>query len=281
MGAPSELPSGAPENPAAMEEAASEGCSFADRGFGSYGTWTTLTLGKVLIPPGGGVRDDGSYDLLMHFHGAEPVRKELAPEELGLVIYALDNGTASSHYERPFASNEAFPALLSAIDRVVGQASGRKDVHAAHIAVSSWSAGSGAVEQIVIRHADRLGALLLLDSLYSGYGPGRHTLAHGQLPSMVGFAKAALAGGAALLLTYSAVATSGYASSSETATFLLGELGRSAKPIESTDPFGLTATLDEGHLTVRGYTGADKSAHCAHLRHLLPALREIVLPSFR
>lgn len=278
---PSSLPSGAPENPAFLEESASEGCSFDDRGFGSYGSWTSLALGKLLIPPGGGVRDDGSYDLLMHFHGAEPVRKELAPKGLGIVIYALDNGTASSHYERPFASNDAFPALLRSIDQSIAKASGREDAHAAHIAISSWSAGSGAAEQIVIRHVDRIGALLLLDSLYSGYGPGRHTLAHGQLPSMVGFAKAALAGGAPLLLTYSAVQTSGYASSSETATFLLRELGRSARRIDATDPFGLSAAMEEGHLTVRGYEGADKAGHCAHLRLLLPALEDVVLPSFR
>jgi hypothetical protein len=280
-GGPSSLPSGAPENPALLEETATEGCTFADRGFGSYGSWTSLALGKLLIPPGGGVRDDGSYDLLMHFHGAEPIRKELAPRELGLVIYALDKGTASSHYERPFASNDAFPALVRSIDQSIAKASGREDVHAAHVAISSWSAGSGAAEQIVIRHVNQVGALLLLDSLYSGYGPGRHTLAHGQLPSIVGFARDALAGGAPLLLTYSAVQTSGYASSGETATFLLSELGRSARSIDANDPFGLSAALEEGHLTVRGYEGADKAAHCAHLRLLLPALEDVVLPSFR
>lgn len=278
---PSGLPSGAPESPALLEEAATEGCTFADRGFGSYGSWTSLPLGRLLIPPGGGVRDDGAYDLLMHFHGAEPVRKELAPKELGLVIYALDKGTASSHYERPFASSEAFPALLSSIDHAIAKASGHEDVRAAHLAISSWSAGSGAAEQIVIRHVGRIHALLLLDSLYSGYGPGRRALAHGQLSFMVSFAKAALAGGAPLLLTYSAVQTSGYASSRETATFLLSELDRSARPIDAGDPFGLSAALEEGHLTVRGYEGADKAAHCAHLRLLLPALEEVVLPSFR
>jgi hypothetical protein len=279
---PSPLPVGADDDTYRVEQAASEGCTFTDRGFGDYGGWRSLSPGRLLLPPGGGVRADGSYDLLLHFHGAEAVRKEIAPEDLGLVVYALDAGTGSSAYERRFAYDEALPKLLRDIDDAVVKASGREDAHPAHVVVSSWSAGSGASEQIVIRHADRVAALLLLDSLYAGYGPGMRTLVHGQLPRMIAFAERAEEGGAPMFLSYSQIATDGYASSGETATFLLNELGHSADEVdEGGDPFGLRARFEEGHLVVRGYGGRDKAAHCAHLRLLVPALRDVVLPALR
>src|SRR5262249_59487072 len=94
---PPPLPSGAP--PRGMEELPSDdeqdsGCHFADHGFGDYGGWRKLSwtggLARALIPAGRAMRDDGSFRLLVHFHGAEPVRKQLSAESFGLVIVGVD-----------------------------------------------------------------------------------------------------------------------------------------------------------------------------------------------
>jgi hypothetical protein len=126
--------------------------------------------------------------------------------------------------------------------------------------------------------------VILVDSLYAGYGAALR-VEHGQLPAFVAAASAARTGGAPFYLTHTAIATPGYASTAEVASFLLAELGAAAASIDAADRaaerFPLTRLFEEGHLWIRGYAGVDRDAHCAQL-HLLPSiLREAVLPALR
>lgn len=280
--APPPLPSGAePEGIALPEQHAEPSCGFPDRGFGAYGAWHPLPIGKVLVPPAGAIAPGGGYDLLVHFHGAEPVRKELAPLDLGLVIAALDAGTLSSDYARALPSPAAWDDLLASIDRAVAEAAGVPAARARRVAVSSWSAGSGAVGRLLARDA-RLDALILLDSLYAGYVSGRAALVPGQLAPFVARANAAARGGPLFYLTHTAVPTYGYAPTGEVAAFLLRELGADPIPVTPADgdPFQLSRMYDGGSLYVRGYAGATREDHCAQLRLLPAILAEHVLPAF-
>jgi hypothetical protein len=279
---PSPLPSGAEQQAIAVpDEDISSGCDFADRGFGSHGQWRSLPNGRALIPPGGTKDAAGQYDLLVHFHGAEPVRKELAPLDLGLVIAAVDAGTRSSHYDRAMQGG-AWEELLASIDRAVEEISGIAGARPRRVALSSWSAGSGAVTRILSRSGTRLDALILLDSLYAGYATGRPVLVAGQLAPFVSMADAAARGGPLFYLTHTAVPTTGYASTGEAATFLLQEVGARAIDIAPSDgdPRPLTRMYDGGNLYVRGYAGATREAHCDQLRLLPAILAEHILPAF-
>jgi hypothetical protein len=286
LGLPPPLPSGAPMRdfealPADDER--SLGCHFAERGFGDYGGWRRLPIGRALVPAGRAVRGDGSFPLLVHFHGAEPVRRQLAPEGFDLVIAAVDAGVGSHAYERAFDDPGAFAGLVAAVEAEVAAANGLPSARAAPIALSSWSAGYGAIGRVLVRPHDRVEAVVLLDSLYAGYLAGRRALEHGQLGHFLAAARAAEAGGPVFYLAHTTIATPGYASTDEVASFLLGELGARASPVESgrEAPNELYRMFEQGHLTIRGYRGADRDAHCAAL-HLLPgALREAVLPVWR
>lgn len=281
---PPPLPSGAPLEALPTDDERAAGCHFADRGFGEYGAWRRLPLGRALVAPGRGIDDDGGFRLLIHFHGAEPVRKQLAPEGFGLVIAAVDAGVGSHAYERALAEPATFDRLIASIEAEVAAASKLPAARARSIVLSSWSAGYGAVTQILQRGTPRVGAVVLLDSLYAGYAnAGARTLEHGQLAPFVAFARAARGGGAPFFLTHTAIATPGYASTAEVATFLLGELGVVPTPVDdgaaAAERFPLTRLYEEGRLTVRGYAGGDRDAHCAQL-HLLPSiLRESILPA--
>lgn len=281
------------------------GCHFVDRGFGAYGQWKALEvpdlpagdvrkLGKLLVPPGGGLRADGAFDLLVHFHGAEPVRKELAPQDLSLVVFAVDAGTRSSHYGKLLAEAGSFERLLGAIEQQIASITGRADAHAAHVAVSSWSAGYAAVSRALAQAPKRIGALVLLDSLYASYAPNGHDVAKGSLDAYVAAAQAAARGGAPFFLSHSGVRTDGYASTSEVATALLDGIGATSVAVsgdvEDDDdapeepqnaPLRLVRMYDAGRLEIRGYGGAGPDDHCAHLRLLKRALTEVVLPAFR
>ena len=151
--------------------------------------------------------------------------------------------------------------------------------------LSSWSAGYGAVTQILARHTPRIDATILLDSLYASYSGGGRTIEHGQLGTFVDAARAARAGGPVLYLTHTAIGTPGYASTSEVATFLLHELGAAATTVDdgaaAAERFPLLRLFEDGRLWIRGYAGADRDAHCAQL-HLLPSvLRDAVLPALK
>lgn len=290
---PPPLPSGAP--PRALEDLPADderaaGCHFADRGFGDYVAWRRLpgapSAARALVPVGRAVAEDGSFRLLVHFHGAEPARKQLAPEGFGLVIAAVDAGVGSRAYERALAEPASFAQLVAAVEAEVAAAHGLPagGAHARSIVLSSWSAGYGAITQILARHTPRVDAIILLDSLYAGYPGNGRALEHGQLSVFVDAARAARSGGPAFYLTHTAIATPGYASTSEVASFLLRELGAEAAPVDDgagAERFPLFRLFEDGRLGIRGYAGADRDAHCAQL-HLLPAvLRDAVLPALR
>jgi hypothetical protein len=287
-GLPPPLPSGAPSRgledlPTDDERAA--GCHFAERGFGDYGAWRRLPLGRALVPEGRGVAADGSFRLLVHFHGAEPVRRQLAPEGFDLVVAAVDAGVGSRAYDRALADPGAWSMLVAAVEAEVARANGLVEAHARGIAISSWSAGYGAVTQILARRDPRVEAVVLLDSLYAGYANGKRAVDRAGLAPFVEVARTARAGGPAFFLTYTQIATPGYASTSEVASTLLAELGVTATAADDGAPgasrFALLSTYEEGRLWIRGYAGADRDAHCAQL-HLLPSLlRESVLPGWK
>ncbi|WP_438030406.1 hypothetical protein [Sorangium sp. So ce233] len=292
---PSPLPRGGePERVALDEHEAQAGCDFADQGFGAYERWRPLPLGRLLVPPARAIREDGGYDLLVHFHGAEPVRKQLAPRDIELVIAGVDLGTRSSEYARALEGG-GWDALLQAIDREVASAVGVAGARAHRLALSSWSAGSGAIGRIIERGSHPIDALILLDSLYGSYMPGHTSLVQGQLAPYVALAGAAARGAPLFYLTHSETPTSGYASTREAATFLLSELGASpvavnasgdghpsgaSGPGEAGDALRLTRMYDGGSLYVRGYAGAGPGGHCAQLRLLPAILAEHVLPAF-
>jgi hypothetical protein len=300
---PGALPKGAPTIEPDTEAPVS-GCVFPDRGFGAYGQWRALEipdlpandvrrLVKLLVPPGGGLGVGAGFDLLVHFHGAEPIRKEIAPLGMTLVVAAVDAGTRSSHYGKLLADAGSFERLVASVEQHVAALTGRADAHAAHVAVSSWSAGYAAVSRALAQAPKRVGAVILLDSLYASYAPNQHDIAKGVLDAYLTAAQAAARGGAPFYLSHSGVRTDGYASTSEVATALLDGLEATSVSVsgdveeeDDTDqpqhaPLRLVRMYDAGRLVIRGYAGAGPDDHCAHLRLLKRALTDDVLPAFR
>jgi hypothetical protein len=114
----------------------------------------------------------------------------------------------------------------------------------------------------------------------------RRALDRARIAPFLGAARAARGGGPPFYLTHTEIATPGYGSTAEVASYLLHELGVEAAAVSAGDDgtsgaqaYPLRRTFEEGHLWIRGYAGADRDAHCAEL-HLLPSvLREAVMPA--
>ncbi len=273
---PSALDGGrSPATSSAVQGSAS--CSFADQGWGSYAPWRGLPIGQVLVPQPAPTEQ---FDLLVHFHGADAVRKLLAPATLGLVIVGVDAGSGAQKYEEKLYGSDSLEDLIGSVLDVL-QESQDEPPMLRHLIISSWSAGYGAVHQLLMHHPRRPAAVVLLDSLHASYaGDSAHMRTAGLEPFLA-YARLAAAGEALMVVTHSEIRPPGYASTSETASYLLRQLGgqRRYAGLESIAGVEHKTSFDENGLHIRGYTGTTKQAHCAQLRLLLPIVKDDLLPA--
>ena len=203
-------------------------------------------------------------------HGHEAARKEWVKVNDGTVLVGITLGIGSGAYSQAFQSPQAFKELIASVEKEVGQERGIDDAHVRHVGLSAWSAGYGAVEQILRQPYGKqiVDTVILLDGLHTGYDPDG-TLNSAQLEPFVDFAKRAKAGKRFMYISHSSIIPPGYASTTETVRQLIHDMGgrpKSQKPRKS-DPMGLelNGRWDSGNFHARGYDGNDKMDHCAHL----------------
>src|SRR5439155_964204 len=100
-------------------------------------------------PRSGGIAADGGFDLWVHFHGHEAARKELVHAASTAVLVGVDLGVTSQPYVAALAAPRAFEDLLAGVEAIVRERRGVARAHVRRVALSSWSAGSGALWQIL------------------------------------------------------------------------------------------------------------------------------------
>jgi hypothetical protein len=258
-------------------------CYMPDAGFGGYTHWQRVGMGHMIAPLRGGRTEDGGYDVVIHFHGREAVRRAFVEVARGVVLVGVDLGSTSAPYQRAFERAEAFTELLDRVTQGLALHSGDPRAHVRHLAVSSWSAGQGAVRKIVSQFGSRIDAVVLLDSLHSGYEPGAgHRVADAPIAGVLDYAGRAANGEAMLFLSHSQIVPPGYPSTTEVADHLLAALNGTRTPRQGTTPLGATLAsgFDRGGVHLRGYLGGDKSAHCAHVELLAEVVRDYLEPAW-
>jgi hypothetical protein len=271
------------ESASASKERDINPCDTPDPGFGAYERWNRdVTSGQMLAPKKGGVSGSGAFDLVIHFHGHEPARKEWVRVMKTQVLVATTLGIGSGVYESTFRDANAFPRLVESVEAVMAARSGRKTTHARKIALSAWSAGYGAVRSLLSQPSvrERIDSVILLDALHCDYAG--EALERADLDPFVRYARDAAANKRLMVVTHSSIVPPGYASTTETANFLIRELGGKARPARprASDPLGLEliSRYDRGDFHVRGYAGQDKPDHCAHLGLLRDILQVHLVP---
>jgi len=260
-------------------------CNTPDPGFVAYSPWTPLTgAGLALLPTKSALSENGEFDLVIHFHGHEPARKEWVRVMSHEVLVGMTLGVRSGVYETAFQAPEAFQTLLAETERTVSARYGRA-ARARRVALSAWSAGYGAVEAILRTPfgQKRVDSVLLLDGLHCDYASGG--LDEAGLEPFVRFAKQAGRGDRLMVVSHSSIIPPGYASTTETANFLIDALGgkpKSAKPRRS-DPLGLEllSRFDQKGFHVLGFSGNGALDHCAHVGLLRDILSAHLAPRWK
>lgn len=244
-------------------------CMTPDPGFGLYDGWSRkVSMGQLLAPQKGGVSPSGAFDLIVHFHGHEALRKEFVKSANGIILVAIDLGIGSGAYSSAFASRNVFEHLLDTVKQEMARRSGRANVTIRRLGLSSWSAGYGAVQQILMQPAGKaVDSVVLLDSLHAGYVDGSKNVSPAGLEVFVEFARQAARGKKFMFQSYSSITPPGYAATREVAHFIVGQLGGHLRTTKRADVLGLAMDerFDQGGYHVRGYLGDDKPDHCAHL----------------
>jgi LysM repeat protein len=261
-------------------------CNTPDNGFGVYDRWSRdSSIGQLIIPQRGGVTPAGQFDVMFHFHGHEPVRKEWVRVMDGAVLVGIDLGIGSGPYGSTFSSPEAFKRLVDSVEQAVARKTGKKSARVRKVGLSAWSAGYGAVQEIISQPLGKklVDVVVLLDGLHSGYSG--NMVNETQIKPFIEFAQSASRSEKFMFVSHSSIIPPGYASTTETANFLIYKVGGRPKQSQprGADPMGLDliSRFSRGKFHVRGYSGNDKMDHCAHIGLFRDVLKVHVKPRWK
>jgi hypothetical protein len=210
--------------------------------------------------------------VLVHFHGdPATLGKAFARSRISGVLVVVNFPGLSSAYSKPLAED---PLLFDQIlTRAWRETHGDGEPRWEAITVSSFSAGYGAVREVLKSDAslERIDAIIAADSIYAGLDDGAPIRAVDpqHMRDFLRYARLAAEGKKRFVVSHSTQATS-YASTTETADYLLQELGLDRTPREATPREGLrqTSAAGRGGFKVLGFAGDTGADHMRHLREI-------------
>jgi hypothetical protein len=244
-------------------------CATQEVDTSAFDDWAPLTKGRFIAPREGALDASGHFDLVLHFHGDDPVRRELVHSQQKLVLYTLTLDPSQS-YGTLFSGTGLFNSLVLQIEQSLSKSRG-SEARVGHLALSSWSAGFTGVSAILAQpEADRVDGVVLIDGLHA---PRQADSLERSLRSFVEYARRAAAGERFMFVTHSSIDPPGFASSTETAHHLIAALDGRPRAVRREDALGLELIefFTRGNFHVRGYAGNDKADHCAQLALLRDA----------
>lgn len=232
-----------------------------------------LSLGTLFVPEKLKLKDGAP--LLFFFHGGDWLPEVAAARHGKMAVVRVQLGAGSARYAQPFADRERFAQLLAEAESKAGVKFGR-------ITLAGWSAGCAAVREILKSPAayERVSGALLIDGIHAGYvggkpGPQESQIETDNLQIFVQLARDAIAGRKQMIVTHSEIFPGTYASTTETADWLLREIGVPRRAVLKWGPMQ-TQQLGEarrGKFLLIGYAGNSAPDHVDQLHSLPDYLR--------
>ena len=227
-----------------------------------------LELGTLFLPSGAKTANGGA--ILFFFHGGTWL-PELAAASNRMAVVTVQAGSGSATYARLFEDPARFPALLKEAENKAGIPFGR-------VMLGGWSAGCGAIRQILKapKSYARVDAALMIDGIHTDYVDGKP----GPLESKIGsenleiwqrLARDAMSGRKRAIVTHSEIFPGTFASTTETADYLLKQLNLPRRAVLRWGPMGLQQLSEAraGKFLLIGYAGNSAPDHVDQL-HSLP-----------
>lgn len=262
---------------------------------GMRSRFRSTVSGHILYVPKNFSAPDGAFDLLVAFHTHRPILFEsIEKSGLNAVVANVNLGAGAGNYEKVFSDPLAFEKLLQNVIPELEER-GLQRPRIRRIGLLSWSAGFGAVRGVLgQRHMKRIDFAAVLDGLHVHVFPNSDEIVEAEVDAYEGFARKAMAGDAAFIVTHNHIVPDGMpiASVTRTSNLLLERLGLERRPTsgEVVPPhltandgvysrkrtFALTAEtiVESGGFVVRGYAGREKEDHVCHLMGMIPLALE-------
>jgi hypothetical protein len=226
-------------------------------------------------------RKKQEVDLVIHFHGAAWLPEQAVASLNSNTAAAVVNlGSGSGTYHRAVADPVAFDSLLDGVTREISAATGH-DEKIGRLTLVGFSAGHGAIRAIIRepRHFARVSAILLLDGMHTSYVPEGGQLATGavldttNLSAFLDFARAAIKGDKRFVVTHSEIFPGTFASTTETADWIIRSLGLHRTPVLKWGPRGMQqlSEVRSGRFELMGFAGNSAPDHIDQL-HSMPEL---------
>lgn len=233
-----------------------------------------LELGQLFLPAEW--KAGRGATVLFFFHGGTWL-PEVAAARNKLAVVSIQGGSGSAAYTRLFEDPKRFPRLLE-------EAEGKAGVRFARVLLGGWSAGCGAIRQILQTPESyaRTDAALLIDGIHTGYtdgkpGPLESKIDTANLQIWLQLARDAMAGRKRMIVTHSEIFPGTFASTTETADYLLAQLGLKLRPVLRWGPMGLQqlSEASSGKFLLMGYAGNSAPDHVDQLHSLPVFLKEL------
>jgi hypothetical protein len=228
-----------------------------------------LALGTLFLPAR--LRLKSPTPLLVFFHGPAFVPEVAATRHGKLAVVSIHVGAGSGVYVKAFLDPTFFGTLLREAETKAG-------VKFSPITLAGWSAGCGAIRQIMStpEYYDQIPNTIMIDGIHSGYaggkpGPLESQIQPDNLQIFIKLARDAVAGKKRVIITHSEIFPGTFASTTETADYILKELGLRRRPIVKWGP-KQTQELSEvraGRFLLIGFAGNSAPDHVDQL-HSLP-----------
>jgi hypothetical protein len=227
-----------------------------------------LSLGTLFVPAAS--RHRAGVRLLFFFHGGDWIPEVAVAREKRMAVVTIQAGAGSSRYAALFADPARFPGLIADAER-------QSSLHFSEIVLGGWSAGCGAVRQILRdpASAERVARVLCIDGVHAGYlngapGPQESQIVAADLDAWLAFGRAAIAGRKRLLITHSEIFPGTFASTTETADYLLSAWGLEPHPVLAWGPMGtqMLSRVRAGGLLVLGFAGNSAPDHVDQMQSL-------------
>ncbi len=240
-----------------------------------------LTDGQLFVPAGYKPGADGS-ELILHLHGGTAAEKALARSGRWAVLVSVVIPGLSSVYTERFKTPQTFARILDETRAKLKELGVAPEPRVRRVIVSSFSAGFGGVREMLKDPATfaRIDALVMADSLYAGYAgdPARRQIDPKLMEGFVRFAREAAAGRKWFVLSHCDLQPDGYASTKETADYLIAQLGGKREAASGPWPaegLTLTSRFRQGHFEVYGFAGTTGADHMRHLHGLWALLKRV------
>ncbi len=233
----------------------------------------TLELGTLFLPAK--LKLKSPTPLLVFFHGGRWLPEVAAAQSGGTAVISIQIGVGSGTYVKAFEDPERFGKLLS-------EAESKAGVKFGPVTLGGWSAGCQSVREILKtpRYYDLVARILLIDGIHAGYvggkpGPQESQIETENLAIFVQFGRDAIAGKKQMIVTHSEIFPGTFASTTETADYLVAQLGLKRRPTVKWGPMQ-TQQLSEvrqGRFLLIGYAGNSAPDHVDQLHSLPDYLR--------